>query len=235
MLLLTMKSSVPEQVALLRSDELLDANSVATNLGINVRSAANLLQRWTNEGLLVRTGPGTYMSSFMDQDQERLVYQSLYRRFGGNMIRIGQTALSRVGWSQPTDVVHVAIPQSPSRPVPKIHNAVIYPVGAKIWSQWLAHSIEMDLDRPKVLHPLAQLLVYLGLNSPDEMLVPELLNWEAIRKEPAVVPAICQFDKELKGLEDAVDPMHYYSSIYHLRYGEATTPYTADLPGFDAS
>ena len=228
----TMKSSVPEQVALLKSDELLDAESVASKLGINVRSAANLLQRWTNEGLLIRTGPGTYMSSFMEQDKERLVYQSLQRRFGSNLIRIGQTALARVGWAQPTDIVHVAIPWSPSRPVPTIRNAMIYPIGPKTWGEWLANSIPMDLDRPKVLHPLAQFMVYLSLNSPDVMPAPELFNWDAIRKEPAVVPTICSFDKTLEGLEDAVDPMHYYCAQYNLRYGDGAQQFAAESPGF---
>jgi hypothetical protein len=215
-----MKNSVPAQATLLKSKELLDAETVATKLGINVRSAANLLQRWTNEGLLIRTAPGTYMSTFMEQDQERLVYQSLFRRFGSNMIRVGATALERIGWAKPSGIVHVAIPQSPSRPVPKIHNAVVYAVGAQTWSQWLAKSLTMDLDRPPVLHPLVQMLDFLDYASPIEMPTPDTINWDAVSKEPALIPAICKHE-HFDDMEDTLDPQNYYSYVYGHRYDDS--------------
>jgi len=213
-----MKSSVPAQAALLRSDELLDADTVARKLGIHPRSASNLLQRWTNEGLLKRTAPGTYMSTFMELDEEALVYQSLYRRFGNNMIRVGETALSRVGWAKPSKIVHVAIPQSPSRPVPRIHNAVVYAIGARTWSEWISRSITMDLDRPPVLHPLVQMLDFLNYSSPIEMPAPDCIKWDVVRKEPAVVPAICRLEG-FDGMEDTLDPQNYYSFVHNNRNG----------------
>lgn len=158
------------------------------------------------------------MSTFQEQDQERLVYQSLARCFGSNMIQVGQTALARAGWAKPSSTVEVAIPQSPSRPVPRIHNAVVYPVGAKTWSELISRSILMDLDRPPVLHPLPQMILFFGgtqIKMPD----PACISWEKVRKEPAVAKAICQLEEEFEGMEDTLDPEHYYYNVFSNRFG----------------
>lgn len=176
---------------LLRSNQILTKDSVSELLGIKPRSAANLLQRWANECAVVRTGPGEYMSTLGAGDREMLILQSLAKRLGRNIILVGSSSWERVGWCEPGEKLHVAVPLRPSRPLPRMLNTVIYPVGAKRWVQLAAHSVQMDLHRPPILHPLDQMLWWMDETPcPVEMPSPDRVNWKAIRAEPDVAEAM---------------------------------------------
>lgn len=197
-----MKKSIPGQArtSLLHSIEILNSESVARALGITERSAGNLLQRWCHEGAVHRTAPGCYMSAFVERDHERLIIQSLRKRLGANILLVGASCLKRVGWCS-TDMIHVAVPLRPSRWVPKVRNTVIYPVGARMWLQLAKCSVQMDLDRPPMLHPVSQMVWWMDrCDSPVEMPSPDKMNWAAIRQEPQVAEAMkAHWPDELKG------------------------------------
>lgn len=176
---------------LLRSKDVLNSKVVAESLGMTERSAANLLQRWANEGTVYRTAPGCYMSVLAEADKDRLILESLVKCVGKNIIVVGASALKRVGWCD-TETLHVAVPLRPSRSVPRVRNTVIYPVGAKAWLQLAKQSLQMDLHNPPLLHPLSQMLWWMDQNCPIEMPAPDRVNWRAIAAEPDVQKAMHQ-------------------------------------------
>jgi hypothetical protein len=195
------QTSTGGRSAILRSTDILNRETVAEKLGITERSASNLLQRWANEGIVHRTSPGCYMSAFVQHDHDRLILQSLVKRVGHNILLVGASSLKRVGWCT-SDVLHVAIPLRPSRPVPRVRNTVIYPVGAKVWLQLAKHSLQMDLDKPPILHPVSQMLWWMDKDSPIEMPSPDRIRWSVINGEPQVSEAMQQhwqgqLDKDL--------------------------------------
>lgn len=182
-------SPLLSKTQLLRSKDVLNSKVVATTLGITERSAANLLQRWANEGTVFRTAPGCYMSVLAEGEKDRLILESLAKCVGRNIIMVGASSLKRVGWCD-TEILHVAVPLRPSRSVPRVRDTVIYPVGAKTWLQLAKQSIQMDLDRPPLLHPLSQMLWWMDQNCPIEMPAPDRVNWKAIAAEPQVQQAM---------------------------------------------
>lgn len=174
---------------LLRSKNILNSKVVASELGITERSAANLLQRWANEGTVHRTAPGCYMSVLAESDKDRLLLESVARCVGRNIILVGASSLKRVGWCD-TGILHVAIPWKPSRSVPRVRDTVIYPVGAKTYLQLAKQAVQMDLDKPPLLHPQSQMLWWMDQTCPIEMPAPDRVNWKAIAAEPQVQQAM---------------------------------------------
>jgi len=182
-------SPLRNKTQLLMSKEILNDKNVAKTLGITERSAANLLQRWANEGTVFRTAPGIYMSVLADSDKDRLILESLKKCVGTNIVLVGASAFKRVGWCD-SDTLHVAVPWRPSRSVPRVRDTVIYPVGAKVWLQLAKQSIQMDLDRPPLLHPVSQMLWWMDQDCPIEMPATDRINWKAINAEPQVAQAM---------------------------------------------
>lgn len=219
-----MKKTLLPKTSLLKSTEILNQENVARALGITERSASNLLQRWTTEGILFRTGPGCYMSVFAEKDLERLVIQSLVKRLGNSIILVGASSWKRIGWCDSTQL-HVAVPLSPSRRMPRIRDTVIYPVGSKVWSTLSKHSLQMDIDKPPILHPISQMLWWMDRESPIEMPSPDRVNWNAIRAEPQVAEAMCKhWPDELKGQEKDLNVEFLYRMLHMDRL-------KGDLPG----
>lgn len=196
---------------LLRSKNILNSEVVAKELGITERSAANLLQRWASEGTVYRTAPGCYMSVLAESDKDRLILESVARSVGRSIILVGASSLKRVGWCD-TEILHVAVPLKPSRPVPRVRDTVIYPVGAKTWLQLAKQSVQMDLDKPPLLHPLSQMLWWMDQNCPIEMPAPERVNWKAIAAEPQVQQAMYQHWDEV--LEPDFDVRTFYELLH---------------------
>ena len=204
-------SPLLSKTQLLRSKDILNGANVAKTLGITERSAANLLQRWANEGTVFRTAPGSYMSVLAESDKDRLVLASLKKCVGSNILLVGASALKRVGWCD-TDCLHVAVPWRPSRPVPKVLDTVIYPVGAKVWLQLVKHSLQMDLDKPPLLHHLSQMLWWMDQDCPIEMPSPERMNWKAINAEPQVAEAMQRHWPE--DLPEGFDVSLFYAMLH---------------------
>lgn len=221
------------KISLLRAIEILNKENVARVLGITERSAANLLLRWTNEGALVRIAPGRYTSIFSEHDQDQLRLQSLVNCVGKNFILVGASSWNKVGWCD-SKTLHVAIPWSPSRRVPRIHNAVLYPVGAKVYSHLLKATLQMEMDKPPLLHPSQQMLWWMNIGCPIEMPSPDRINWNAIRAEPDVALAMCQHWEELKGQEKDLDVELLYRML-HLDRLQGRTPGRAEAVNAIAS
>lgn len=184
-------SLLRNKTQVLLSKDILNEKTVAKMLGITERSAANLLQRWANEGTVFRTAPGLYTSVLAEGDKDRLILQSLKKCVGTNIVLVGASAFARVGWCN-SDTLHVAVPWRPSRSVPRVRDTVIYPVGAKVWLQLAKQSIQMDLDKPPLLHPLSQMLWWMDQNCPIEMPAPDRINWNAVNAEPQVAQSMQQ-------------------------------------------
>lgn len=196
---------------LLRSKDVLNSKVVAATLGMTERSAANLLQRWANEGTVYRTAPGCYMSMFAESDKDKIILESLAKCVGRNIILVGASSLKRVGWCD-TEVLHVAVPLRPSRPVPRVRDTVIYPVGAKTWLSLAKQAIQMDLDKPPLLHPLSQMLWWMDQSCPIEMPAPGRMNWKAVAAEPQVQQAMYQHWPE--DLEPDFDVRTFYDLLH---------------------
>ncbi|MEX5747543.1 hypothetical protein [Massilia sp. X63] len=172
---MTQPSPFLSRTQLLRSKQVLNSANVSKALSITERSAANLLQRWANEGLVHRTAPGCYMSASAEGDKERLILESLAKSVGRNILLVGASSLRRVGWCD-TETLHVAVPLRPSRTMPRVRDTVIYPVGAKVWLQLSKNAVSMDLDKPPLLHPLSQMLWWMSESCPVEMPAPTRMN-----------------------------------------------------------
>jgi hypothetical protein len=201
-------------MALLRSTDILTKDTVATELGITSRSAANLLQRWASEGTVHRTAPGEYISSFASENLEQVTLQSVANRVGNKLIFVGASAWKRVGWCD-SPVMHLAAPLRPSRVLPRMKDVVIYPVGARLWLQLASNAVQMDLDKPPVLHPIAQMLWWMNeTNSPVEMPSPERINWGAIKKDPLIAQAMMQKWPELTGTAEELDIQLLYRMLH---------------------
>lgn len=216
---------------LLRSKDVLNSKVVAATLGMTERSAANLLQRWANEGTVYRTAPGCYMSMFAESDKDKIILESLAKCVGRNIILVGASSLKRVGWCD-TEVLHVAVPLRPSRPVPRVRDTVIYPVGAKTWLSLAKQAIQMDLDKPPLLHPLSQMLWWMDQSCPIEMPAPGRMNWKAVAAEPQVQQAMYQHWPE--DLEPDFDVRTFYD-LLHMdrlmgRIGGRAEPLDGDEP-----
>lgn len=203
------------KMRLLHSTAVLNKENVAQALGIAQRSASNLLQRWAADGTLYRTAPGEYISSFSSADHDQLALKAIAKRVGTKVILVGASSWKRVGWCD-SSVLHVAVPLRPSRPIPKIRNAVIYPVGAKQWLELSRHAVQMDLDKPPILHPLTQMLWWMDEDeSPVEMPSPDKVNWKAICAEPDVASAmIAHWPNELSGPPEQLDVPLLYRMLH---------------------
>lgn len=214
LIIMAQPSPMQSKTQILKSREILNAENVARMLGITVRSASNLLQRWANEGTVFRMAPGAYMSVFAEIDKDRLTIQSLVKCIGKNFLLVGPSSLKRVGWCE-SDTLHVAVPLRPSRMTPRIRDTVIYPVGAKTWLQLAKKALQMDLDKPPLLHPLSQMLWWMDKDCPIEMPSPDRINWKAIEAEPQVTEAMRQH--WLDELDDSFDLELFYRMLHKDR------------------
>ncbi|WP_027866332.1 hypothetical protein [Massilia alkalitolerans] len=228
---MTQPSPFLSRTQLLRSKQVLNSANVSKALSITERSAANLLQRWANEGLVHRTAPGCYMSASAEGDKERLILESLAKSVGRNILLVGASSLRRVGWCD-TETLHVAVPLRPSRTMPRVRDTVIYPVGAKVWLQLSKNAVSMDLDKPPLLHPLSQMLWWMSESCPVEMPAPTRMNWGAIAAEKQVQEAMYRHWSE--DLEPDFDVKQLYEMLHIDRLtgrtaGRAEPPDHMDL------
>lgn len=221
-------SSIVSKVKLITSESILDRTTVANMLGITERSADNLLQRWTSEGILFRTAPGVYMSAQAIKSEQQLILKSVQKTIGGNILLVGSSSLSKVGWCK-SDILHVAVARKPSSRIPKIRNCVLYFVGAKKWLELAKSAVSVDLALPPILHPVKQMTWWMEIGSPVEMPNPARINWEAIRGEPMVAQEMKRYwadDLSPEQLE-SFDVERLYTMLHADRLA-GTTPGRAE-------
>jgi len=73
----------------------------------------------------------------------------------------------------------------------------------------------MDLDKPPVLHPVAQMLWWMDeIDSPVEMPSPERINWGAIKMNPQIAQAMMQKWPELTGAAEDLDIQLLYRMLH---------------------
>lgn len=181
--------SLGKKARLLNSDNLLTRQFVANALKMKIKSASNLLTQWNHEGLVKRTGPGIYISTLNKNAEENLILQTVRNTFGNDLIIVGSSSWEKAGWAQSHDL-QVAIPLAPSRRLPKIACATVYPVGSKMFQHLHRHSLIPSLSEPPVLHPVVQMLWWMEQDCPVQMPAPNTILWEKLKTNDELIETV---------------------------------------------
>lgn len=219
--------SLKDKTQLLTNEKLLTQSLVAKALGLKPGSAANLLTQWSKEGLIQRTGPGYYVSKLVKDDNKTLLIETLEAKFGKNLVLVGGSAWERFAWCD-SPTLHVAIPTRPSRYIPRVHGAQIYPVGAKLHQHLLKNSVRGGGNAPPALHPIAQMLWWMEDACPVAMPAPAHIHWEKFQKDPELLGAVKNAWPELKNREP-LDIAALYEMIHMDRLTGTVAGQAEDL------
>lgn len=208
--------SIADKTKLLTSPGVITQEKVVKTLGIKPGSAANLLTKWNNEGVLQRAAPGCYISSFAKDVRDKALIESLQSRLGEQMIFVGASSWKSVGWCD-SETLYVAVPIRPSRQIPRVKGAVIYPVGAKQFQLLLKNSTPGKNSEPPSLHPIVQMLWWMDKDCQITMPAPATVNWDKVDDEPRLKDAIKTEWPELQSKSFTVE------SVYELIHMDRLT------------